>query len=126
MEAPVEVADRQLRIALLAGLHQRDGRLHIAAFPHDPVVEHELMLIFYHRQGHPQLNRSPRLAFADPTGVFLKHGKNLLRGRNGLSLQHPTLDLVFQTGSQRHQAVAFGQVHRGPGQLIHGRGNPLP
>src|SRR5713226_9894760 len=56
-----------------------------------------------------KLHRNAGLALADPFGVRLEQGEDLLLVRNVLALQHPTLDLVDLPLGVPHELVEFPQ-----------------
>ena len=55
---------------------------------HHLVVEDEAVLILDHGHAQPQLDRDPGLALADPLGVRLENGEDLLSMGDALSAEH--------------------------------------
>ena len=77
MKAPVETARPQLRIQCLRFLHHRHCHVHILTLPQDLVVKDESILVFDNGDRDPEFDRRARLAFGNPTRVFLENGKDL-------------------------------------------------
>ena len=94
MKAPVETARPQLRIQCLRFLHHRYCHVHILTLPQDLVVKDESILVFDNGDRNPEFDRRARLAFGNPTRVFLENGKDLLVVRNRLATQKTPLHLV--------------------------------
>ena len=94
MKAPVETARPQLRIQCLRFLHHRHCHVHILTLPQDLVVKDESILVFDNGDRNPEFDRRARLAFGNPTRVFLENGKDLLLVRNRLATQKTPLHMV--------------------------------
>ena len=58
------------------------------------VVKDESILVFDNGDRNPEFDRRARLAFGNPTRVFLENGKDLLLVRNRLATQKTPLHLV--------------------------------
>jgi len=74
--------------------HHRHRHGFVAFAWHDPMMQDETILIFQDAHIQAQFHRHAGFPFADPLGVFLEQGEDLLLMRNRLPLEHPSVDLI--------------------------------
>jgi hypothetical protein len=94
VEALVEADTGDLGVALGELLDHRHGDLIVGLVLHHAVAEEEAELILAERDFEPELDGHAGLALADPLGVGLEEGEDLLAVGDGLALEHPPAHLI--------------------------------
>ena len=90
----VETAGDKIRKQLLRLCHQALRMVHIAAVPHDAVIQDEPVLVLDYRNRQTELLRDTGFAFRNPAGMGLKDRQHFLLVGNLLTVDNAPDNLV--------------------------------
>ena len=94
VKTAVETAGDKFRKQLLRLCDQALRMVHIAAVPHDAVIQDEPVLVLDYRNRQTELLRDTGLAFRNPAGMGLKDRQHFLLVGNLLTVDHAPDNLV--------------------------------
>ena len=83
VEAAIKTRSAEIRKQFLRGYNHRYGEVDVTAFPHNFVMQYELVLVLQNADRNTEFHRATCLAFRDPPRVRLKDGEFLLKSLQG-------------------------------------------
>ena len=94
VETAIKTRSAEIRKQFLCGYNHRYGEVDVTAFPHNFVMQYELVLVLHNADRNTYFHRATCLAFRDPPRVRFKNGECLFVVWDRLVLENTPVDLV--------------------------------